>query len=208
MFKKLLPREIGFFDLFDQHAHCIVKSAQAWLDIELDGSNISSLTQQIHTLEHEADAITHNCIELLHQTFVTPLDRDDIFHLISTMDDIIDYIDAASNCLVIYKISALLPPAHRMAEILVAGTQELQGAIHSLRDLSHPETIRAQCARISHLESEHDFVFRTALGSLFDQEPDTRTLIKWKEIYDNLEAAADRCDDVANIIEGIILEYA
>lgn len=206
MFSFLLPKETGFFDLFDQHASLIEKSTEAFFSIWSSDQPIYSVVETIKALEHEADITTHKTIELLHKTFITPLERDDIFRLISRMDDVIDHIEAAADCLILYKITALPSSAKEMVKVLDECAKELQFAVKGLHKMDNQASIRKRCYQIKHLENEADSILRQAIGKLFDEEPDTRLLIKWKEIYEHLEEAVDRCEDVSNIIEGVILE--
>lgn len=208
MFNKLLPKETGFFDLFDKHALTVVESAKVFLSLTADDSQIQSKVDQIKALELQADSITHQCLEALHRTFMTPFERDDIYRLASCMDDVIDEIDATADCLIVYKIKEMTPFVKDLAQVLLASTIEMAAAVKSLRDLGNSPEIRIHCQNISKLENDADMILRNALGWLFDKEPDTRMIIKWKEIYEHLESATDNCDDVANIIEGVILEYA
>lgn len=208
MFNKLLPKETGFFDLFDKHALTVVESAKVFLSLTEDASQIQTKVDQIKALELQADSITHQCLEALHRTFITPFERDDIYRLASRMDDVIDDIDATSDCLIVYKIKEMTPFVKDFAQVLLASTIEMAAAVKSLRDLSNSPAIRIHCQNIGKLENDADMILRNALGKLFDEEPDTRMIIKWKEIYEHLESATDNCDDVANIIEGVILEYA
>lgn len=206
MFSRFLPKEPGFFDSFDQHADLIVRSAQLLSTIWGNHSIVTSV-EKIKSLENEADEITHHTIELLHKTFITPLDREDIFRLISRMDDIIDHIEAAADCLIVYKITSLLTPALSLVKILNECAQEVQSAVKGLRHIDKNPSTRLHCTKINLLESEADGILRNAIGLLFEEEQDTRLLIKWKEIYDHLEGAINRCEDASNIIEGVILEH-
>ncbi len=206
--RKFLPRETNFFGYFDRHAALVVKSAEAFQAICRGDQSIETLIRQIKTLEHEADNVTHQAVDLLRTTFITPFEREDIFSLISRMDDVIDNIDAAAEDLLMYKIKAMRLPAVNMVDILVDSVRELEAAVNGLKDLEKESTIRVHCKNINRLEGEADQILRNAIGQLFDQEHDVRELIKWKEIYENLEQATDRCEDVANIIEGVILEFS
>jgi len=205
MFGKLLPRETSFFDYFEKHAALIVKGAQELIALMINNDLLKA--SQIKDIEHEADTITHQCVEALHKTFITPIEREDIHRLISRMDDIIDYIDDAADRLFLYKIQIIKPEAKELTQVLLNATLEVEQAVKGLRHLDKDEAIRKRCININCLENEADSVFRRAVVCLFEEEKDTRTLIKWKEIYEDLESAADRCEDVANIIEGVILEY-
>ena len=209
MFGRFLPRETVFFDLFDKHAALSVLAACEFLTLvssELDTSAITHYNR-IKELEHNADIITHQCVEALHKTFITPIDRDEIHRLIARMDDIIDYIEAAADRMCLYKMKVATPEIKELANILLRAMQETERAIKGLRNLSNAKAIRQSCVIINNLENSADTVLRNAIVRLFEDEPETRTVIKWKEIYEDLENAIDRCEDVSNIIEGVILEY-
>lgn len=208
MFSRFLPREVEFFNFFELQAKTIVESAKIFHLLTIDSAKIQQSVEKIKQLEYQADELTHRCIEALHKTFITPFERDDIRHLTSSLDNIIDEIDAAADCLIVYKISEISSFARELAEILVQGTLEVQAAVIALRDLSQGEAVRSICSKIRNLESEADVILRNGIAKLFEDEADIRMLIKWKEIYEHLERATDHCDNVANIIEGIILEYA
>jgi uncharacterized protein len=208
MFSRFLPKEVGFFDFFDKQAEIIVESAKTFHFLTLNPLQIEASVEKIKLLESQADEVTHQCIEALHKTFITPFERDDIRHLTCSLDNIIDEIDAAADCLVVYKISEISPFTKELAEILVQTTLEVHAVIKALRDLSHEEAIRSICSKINKLENDADLILRNAIAKLFEEESDIRMLIKWKEIYEHLENATDHCDNVANIVEGIILEYA
>ena len=207
MFGKFLPREAGFFDLFDQHANVIVKCAKEFQLIASHSSQIPLSVEKIRVLELEADNITHQCDEMLHKTFITPLDRDDILRLISKMDDIVDFIEAAASSLSVYKLNQMTPASKELADLVVSCSIEVEAAVKGLRNMKNSDAIRMHCVAINRLENEADLVLRNALGKLFEEEADAKTIIKWKEIYENLENATDRCEDVADVLQGLILEY-
>lgn len=209
MFGKLLPKEPLFFDLFEDHAKITLKAAQTFLQSILDGPiGLLDGTNPIKVLEHQADEITHRCIEALRKSFITPLQQDDIFRLISRMDDIIDGINEAFEDCLIYKISSFTPAAQELVRLLVAATEQVELLVKGLRNRKKQALLlREAILQIHELENQADEVLRRALGRLFDEEQDIRLLIKWKEIYEVLERSMDFCEDVSNIIEGIILEY-
>jgi len=206
MFGKFLPQETSFFDLFEQHAAITVRASQEFE--QLFTHPILELTDihRFKNLEHEGDVIVHECVEALHKTFITPIDREDILRLISSMDDILDYIDACFECLVIYKIKNTTPELQQMAKILSQACFNISLIVKGLRNMKNAAEMRANCKVIRKLEDDGDNAFRNALGKLFDEEQDTRLVIKLKEIYEILEDAIDSCHRVANVIEGIILE--
>ncbi len=205
MFKWFLPYETSFFDLFEKQAALVIKSAEELLELLSTFANSVEKVARIKELEHEADAITHRCLEELRQTFITPFERDDIYRLISRMDDIIDYIEEAAARIVLYKLQDEKLEAQKLASILLSATHEVGLAVRGLR--KREEEMKQSFIRIHQMENEADLVLRNALGRLFDEEQDIRNLIKWKEIYENIENAVDRCEDVVNIIEGVTLEY-
>ena len=208
MFGSLIPREGKFFDLFRESAELIVKGAHEFRAMLGDMPNMEAHSRTIKDLEHKADVVTHTTVEMLHKTFITPLDREDIHQLIGRMDDILDFIEAASQRFFLYGITSSTPECEKLADICVQSVETVKLAVDRLNDLRHSEVIIKHCVEINRLENEADYVLRAAMAKLFKEEPDTRQLIKLKEIYEILETVTDRCEDVANIIEGIVLEYA
>jgi uncharacterized protein len=201
-----LPRETSFFDFFDQHIALTIVGTQEFLALIADGDSIEPKAQRIKAIENETDTITHRCIEALHKTFITPLDRNDIHRLISRMDDVMDFVEAAAERIALYGLREFPPEIQKMAEILNRATVALQGALSGLRNLENAAAIRRQCIEVNRLENEADTVLRKALARLFKSEKDAVQILMWKEIYENLETATDRCEDVANIIEGVVME--
>ncbi len=197
-----------FFDLLEQHAAHTREAAQLLHGMVHDGVDPEQQNERVKHAEHQGDEVTHTVIERLHQTFITPIDRDDLHRLISRMDDVLDLIYASSERLWLYGIRQSEPEARDLTDVLVKACEEMQGAVRGLRDLRDRQRLIGHCTEINRLENEADHAFRSATGKLFREEPDTRQLIKFKEIYEMLEETTDRCEDVANIIEGIVLEYA
>ena len=207
MFSWLLPKEGKFFDLFDQHAELTVKAAKELFYLVSGQADIPLTVERIKELEHQADNVTHQCIELLHKIFITPIDREDIYALISNMDDIIDCVDGAARRVAIYKIKEMHPEAAKFAHIVVQSAEYVQRAVKGLRNLKNAPEIQNICYEINKFEYEADIYLSKVIGDLFEDEKDLRTLIKWKEIYESMEEATDRCEDVANVLDGIILEH-
>ncbi|MDP1834731.1 MAG: DUF47 family protein [Chlamydiales bacterium] len=207
MFGRFLPREVSFFDFFQQQGELTVRCAREFLKLIDNPSDIEAQNRVITNIEHDADTVTHRCVEALHKTFLTPIERDDIFRLVSRMDDIVDYIEAASQRIALYKVKTMTDEVRQVAEVLVKVALEVEQALTGLRNLKNSNAIRENCIAIKHLENEAGDILHRAIARLFDEEPETRTVIKWKEIYDKLEGAIDRCEDVAGIIEGVILEH-
>lgn len=206
MLRKLLPKSPIFFDFFEQHAQLICLGAEKfyrWVSAPELAS--FSCAAEIKIIEREADIVAHNCIEALHKTFITPIDREDIHHLIKTMDDIIDEIEAAAARIALYKLNVMTPEIVQLAQVLQKPIQEVASAVLLLRDLKGEE-IRSRCVKINFFENEMDDLSNVSVAALFSQSSDPLLIMKWKEIYEYLENAADRCEDVANILEGIVLE--
>lgn len=208
MFGRLLPRETSFFDFFERHGEITVQGAEEFLSLTTTGANIAAKVKRIKEIEHEADTITHRCVEALHKTFITPIERDDIHRLITKMDDIMDYVESGAERIGLYKIKDMTPEVRDLADVLVRATREVDAALRGLRSMRNADAILKKCIDINRLENEADAILRNAVARLFEEEQDVRMVIKWKEIYETLETATDRCEDVANIIEGVVLEHA
>ena len=178
------------------------------VELTVAGTDFVARAARIKDIEHEADSITHDCVEALHKTFITPIDRDQIHKLISHMDDIMDYVETVSDLCVLYNVTGMTQDARDLAAVLLDATLHIEGAVKGLRDMKHAETISAACIEVNRLENAGDELLRRAVARLFNEEKDPVAIIKWKELYENLEIATDRCEDVANIIEGIVLENA
>ena len=203
-----LPREERFFDLFEEDARNMVKAAQGLKELLDNWENVGVKVAEITELEHEGDSITHQIVALLHRTFVTPFDREDIAQLSHVMDDVTDFIHAAADALYIYKIDVPTQRAKELADIIVQAATEVGRAMPLLRHRSELKKIMEHCVELNRLENEADKVFRSALGELFDDAKDTTYIIKWREIYEHMESATDRCEDVANVLEGVALKHA
>ncbi len=203
-----VPREEKFFDLFVDSARNMVKAAQGLKDMLDNWGNIGVKAAEITELEHEGDSITHQIAALLHRSFVTPFDREDIALLSHTMDDITDFIHAAADAIFIYKIKKPTERAKELAEIIVQAAEEVERAVPLLRHRSELKNIMKHCVELNRLENRADKIYRSALGELFDDDEDTAYIIKWREIYEHMESATDRCEDVANVLEGVALKHA
>jgi uncharacterized protein len=207
----LVPREGKFFEYFNQHAS---RAAEASNELTLLLSEYSQTSaragriDRINTLEHEADRITHDTAALLHTIFVTPLDRDDIHRLISRMDDVIDLMQDAGESLTLYDVQSITSHAVELAQLLQNGCERMQSAVALLNNMKNAPEILKLCREIDTMESRADRVMRSAISTLFREEADTRQLIKLKAVYELLEEATDRCQDVADVIESVILQNA
>lgn len=209
LFSMLMPREGQFFTKFNEHAALIVKGGRELSDLLHEYGDVSGRAariSRIEQIEHEADRITRDTVELLHRTFVTPFDRDVIHRLISRMDDILDLIQDTAETLVLYDIQQLTPEANHLANLVQICCERVEAAIVLLSSMDNAREILKICEDIDGLESDADRVMRSAVSKLFRDEKDDRQLIKLKAIYELLEATTDKCQDVANVIEGVVLE--
>jgi hypothetical protein len=208
MFGRLLPKDTSFYDYFEEHARLTVVGAAEFVSLVSTAANIEAKARRIKEIEHETDVITHRCVGALHTVFITPIERDDIYHLITRMDDIMDYVEAAAERIALYEVSQMTPEIVDMADTLWRAAKDVEEALHGLRDLKNPKRVLAKCVEINRLENEADAILRRALARMFREERDSIMIIKWKEIYEHVESATDRCEDVANIIEGVVLDNA
>ena len=206
MFSRLMPSEGKFFDYFSLHADQLVLGAHELKALLANVSELADRKRSIEKVEHEADKITQQTMQLLHHTFITPIDRDEIHQLITRMDDILDLMEDVSQCMYLYDIKSVTEEARKLADICLVSTEKVKAAVKQLSNLKNSESILALCKEIDRLESDADHVMRAAMAKLFREEADVKTLFKMKEIYQLLESVTDRCQDVANIIEGIVLE--
>jgi predicted phosphate transport protein (TIGR00153 family) len=203
-----IPREQAFFGLFEQSAQNMVKSAEKLQQMVGTCSDVPKHVAEITELEHQGDLITHQIIAQLHRTFVTPFDREDIARLAQSLDDVTDFIHAAADSIFIYKVDCPTPRAIELADIIVQAAVEVAKAMPQLRRRTELGKILPLCVEINRLENAADRVFRSAMGELFDDDIDMASVIKWREIYEYMESATDRCEDVANVLEGVALKHA
>jgi predicted phosphate transport protein (TIGR00153 family) len=208
MLNKLMPREGRFFDLFNAHAAQIVLGSEALGHLMENTSAPEEYARRIDTAERDADKITHETIALLHKTFITPLDRDQIHQLITRMDDILDLMQDVAESMVLYDIRRVTPEAQQLAQICQMSCNRVRAAVGLLSNLRAPEAIMKICQEIDRLEADADRVMRAAMLRLFREESDVKQLIKLRSVYEQLELITDRCEDVANIVEGIVLEHS
>jgi predicted phosphate transport protein (TIGR00153 family) len=208
MFGRLMPSEGKFFELFVQHGDLCVKGAKEMVALMANFDDLENRVHAIESIEKQADKITYATLDMLHKTFITPIDRDDIHKLITNMDDILDLLEDAAQTISLYDIKAVTPEAKRLAELCLACAEKVKTAVGLLHSMDNAAQILSLCEEIDRFESDADHVMRAAMSKLFRDEPDVRTLIKLKAIYEILETVTDRCEDVANVIEGIIVENA
>jgi uncharacterized protein len=211
-FGKLLPREGNFFEMFDQHASHIVEAAKAFEQLVLNYNDPilrEKYNAEVDNAERAADRITHDVNKMLHKTFITPIDREQIHKLINTMDDVADLIQDSAETMALYDVRVMTDEIKRLTDLSVKCCERLKSAVGLLNKLSDNDTAEAAlktCEEIDRLESDADRVMRSAMSKLFREEPDVREVIKLKAIYQLLETITDRCEDVANLIEGVVLE--
>ena len=205
---RLIPREEGFFDLFEAAARNAHDAAKAFAELCADYTDVERKAQKIKDLEHAGDKLTHDTMTKLNQTFITPIDREDIHKLITRMDDVVDLIDTAVGRMTLYKIRTVTPQATQIAQVLVSATAILADLLPTLRNLAKSADIFRMCIDVHTQENEGDRITQEALASLFESGWDAALMIKWKDVYEALENATDRCEDVANIVEGIALKNA
>lgn len=207
----LLPKETVFFDLFEKSAENVHKGAQKLLELMGNFGDLAYRAQEIKEIEHAGDRLTHDMIERMNKTFITPLDREDIHELACRLDDILDLMDTATARMSLYKVAEPMPDAVALARVLVASTATIQKAMPLLRTLgkkASAEALLKSCIEIHTQENEGDRIEQHALAALFENGHDPILIIKWKDIFQDLEAATDRCEDVANAIESIVLKNA
>ncbi len=205
MLSRILPREETFFQMFNELAENIDAGAKAMVELLENFENVPVQVEIIKGLEHKGDNITHALMKRLDQTFITPFDREDIHELSSKIDDVLDLTDAAASRLVTYRVESIRPGVADLAKILHLATGEVVAAIKVLEKQNH---ILDHCIEINRLENEGDRLSRALIAQLFDEEKDPVQIIKWKEIIEVLETAIDKCEDVANVIESVILKSA
>jgi predicted phosphate transport protein (TIGR00153 family) len=201
-----VPQEKSFFELFRRSAENMVKTA-ILLQRMLNDRDITQGAAAITEMEHQGDSITHEIIALLHRTFVTPFDREDIATLAHTLDDVTDLIHAAADDMVIYKVSNFTERSKELAETIVQAATTIERAMPLLEKRSEIKNVLRHCVEINRYENEADLIYRSAMGELFERPMEVTDIIKWREIYDHLEMATDRCEDVANILEGIAIKH-
>lgn len=205
LLQRFMPREEGFFDLFAKQADNVVVGAKALQEMLSHYTGVPEQVQSVKAIEHEGDEITHGILTKLNQTFITPFDREDIHELCSQIDDVIDLIDAAASRFVLYRVDKVREGTLDLVKVLVSATVEVTAAVHSL---GSPESALKHCIEINRYENESDRICRTLIAKLFDEETNPVQIIKWKEIFEVIETAVDKCEDVANVIEGVILKSA
>ena len=212
LFGKLLPREGNFFEMFNQHAERVVEAAHAFSKLVANYNDLNLREQYNREVDHAeraADKVTQDVNRLIHKTFITPIDREQIHTLINTMDDVADLIQDSAETMALYDVRHMTEEITRLTDLSVRCCERVKEAVGLLARLKDSDTAEAAlktCEEIDKLESDADRVMRSAMSKLFREEPDVREVIKLKAIYELLETITDKCEDVANVVEGIVLE--
>ncbi len=204
---KLFPKEVDFFEIFDRASLNLTRAATLLVALMENFDNLDARAKEIYEVEQEGDILTHEIMKKLNKTFLTPIDREDIYALASRLDDVLDLIWGAVDRLSIFKIKESTPEAIKISKDLLTTTEVMHRAIHKLKEKNYSH-VQEYCIEINRLENRIDRDFRDALAKLFEEVKDPILIIKWKEIYEHLEDCADKCEDVANIIEAIVLKHA
>jgi predicted phosphate transport protein (TIGR00153 family) len=202
----LIPREVRFYDDFEKQSRHILQAADLLHQLIHNFADARAKLHAIKEIEHQGDQVTHEVVRRLNTTFITPLDREDIHALASRLDDVIDYIEAAAERLVVYRIKEPTSASRAMADVIVRICQAMDRAIRCLRTMD--PAFHQHAVEVNRLENSADNLLRDSLAAMFEEMADPIEIIKWKEIYETLEIVTDRCEDVANVIEGIILKMA
>jgi predicted phosphate transport protein (TIGR00153 family) len=202
-----LTRDDEFWSAFKGHAQRTTRAAELLVEMLEHPDRAQNLVQKISDLEHEGDRITHDTVLALHQTWITPLDREDIHALISRLDDVLDFIDSAADRFALYELGSVRPEAVEIGKILHLSCKEIERAMGLLHNMKDVTPLLDLCRHINRHEHDADEVFRRGLARLFNEKTDPLEVMKWRDVLDALETATDRAEDVANIIEGIVLEH-
>ncbi len=205
---RLFPKEENFFDFFEELAAKIEEGSQFFLEMTQNQNYSASRVSRLKEIEHEADGIAHKTYERMHKTFLTPLDREDIYALVNKMDDIMDAIEGTASRLHMYKVKKPDDEIIKQAEILFLAVKKIKVVVHGLRNMKNSQMILDGCVEIHTLENEGDVLLRATITDLFMKETDAVELLKWKEIFERLEQAIDLCESVSNIVGGIVLKNA
>jgi predicted phosphate transport protein (TIGR00153 family) len=208
MFGTPKTKDDVFFRAFATHAGQSVEASKMLRAMFEDLSQTPTLAPKIKAVENAGDTVTHETMKRLHETWITPLDRFDIHELISRLDDVLDLIEAVAERVLLFEVREVRPEAIELADVLTQSCENLVRAMELLPTLSRSKELLALCVEINRLENAADSIYRRAIAELFKPGNDPITVMKWRDIFDNLESATDRCEDVANIVEGVVLEYA
>ncbi|HXG02852.1 MAG TPA: DUF47 family protein [Candidatus Binatia bacterium] len=202
----LIPREVRFYDYFERQSEHIGRAARLLHELVHNFADARAKLHAIKEIEHQGDQVTHEVVRRLNTTFITPLDREDIHSLASRLDDVLDYIEAAAERLVVYRIKEPTSASRAMADVIVRTCEAMDRAVRCLRSMD--PAFHQHAVEVNRLENNADNLLRDSLAAMFEEMADPIEIIKWKEIYETMEIVTDRCEDVANVIEGILLKMA
>jgi predicted phosphate transport protein (TIGR00153 family) len=200
---RLIPRDEKFYDLFREQAENIHKAAQMLVELFADFRDIEKRVAEIKFLEHKGDQLTHALMMKLNKTFITPFDREDIHSLGSALDDVLDLVDAAASRVVVYKVKQVTPGAQHLSRVIVHGTEII---VKAIAQLNHPQNMLEFTEQLTLLEEEADRIKSECIARLFENSNEPIEVIKWKEIYEVLESTTDKCEDVADVLEAVVLK--
>jgi len=206
----LVPQDKKFFELFERSSVNLLETSKTLVELVNASSadKRKELIREIERLEHVGDAITHETFNELSTNFITPFDREDIHAMVSSLDDVVDFIHGSAKRIDLYKLKEIPPSMRKLADLVLQGAQELHTAVSNLKSIKKPDVIRAACVKINSIENHADDVFDMAIAQLFDEEKDAVHLIKTKEILSALETATDKCEDAANAISSMVVKYS
>lgn len=203
----LIPKEQSFFNLFEQASGNVLEAGRLLVQTLEQFDGIVENARRMERLEHDGDQIIHDIMARLNRTFITPLDREDIHRLASALDDVLDFIEATTERFILYKITTVTPHAKELAGVIAKQTEQIHHVMPRLRLMRHQEIVQ-HCIEINRLENAGDRLLRDAVGALFEGQPNPLDVMKWRELYELMESATDKCEDVAVVIEGIVLKNA
>ena len=204
---RLIPKEESFFDLFEQASNNLLEAGRLLADTMERFDKVAEHAQRMERLEHEGDQLIHDIMARLNRTFITPLDREDIHQLASAIDDVLDFIEATTERFVLYKITSVTPFAKDLSHVIAQQVEEVHRIMPQLRRMRQPDILQ-HCIEINRLENAGDRILRNAVAALFDSQTNPLEVMKWRELYELMESATDKCEDVAVVIEGIVLKNA
>ncbi len=204
---RLFPKEVQFFELFERLGELALQAGMLIHEVVTHIEELPEKAKQLERVEHDADQVTHEIMAKLNSTFITPIDREDIHRLATALDDVIDFIEGATEHMVLFKIRQTTPAFRALAEVVMKQVQQIHQMLPRLKNLRHAD-ILVHCIEVNRLENEGDRIDREAVAELFDKREDPLEVMKWRDLYDILETATDKCEDVAVVIEGIFLKNA
>jgi len=205
---RLFPKEDNFFDHFEELADKIAEGALFFLEMTRHRNYSAARVSRLKEIEHEADGIAHRTYEKMHKSFLTPIDREDIYALVNKMDNIMDAIESTAVRLHMYQVKEPHDAIIKQVEVLAQAISKIREVVHGLRNMKNSQMILDGCVEIHTLENTGDVILRTIIKDLFAEEEDAIELLKWKEIFELIEEAIDGCENVSNVVEGIVLKHA